>query len=249
MWVVGSLAFLLPAALIAIQCLSRRSVAVESAVSASKTPAVDRGALHEPPNSLWPGLGVSNRFRSAQFQALSFVVLFLVASAGLVLLSRSRVDDDDQVLRGAQQAGPFMIGLYGPEGDIPVGPASFAILVQDWGSRQLLLDSEVTLLMRNATDGSAKSRQIAASHDSDNKLLFGAEVDLDSEGSRLLELAVQHGLDREVTSFPISVVKPQADSSWPWLSILILAFATLLAGLYFVRHRTAKSASPDISTS
>src|SRR6516165_6464025 len=93
MWVVGSLAFLLPAALIAIQCLSRRSVAVESAVSASKTPAVDRGALHEPPNSLWPGLGVSNRFRSAQFQALSFVVLFLVASAGLVLLSRSRVDD------------------------------------------------------------------------------------------------------------------------------------------------------------
>ena len=249
MWVVGSLAFLLPAALIAIQCLSRRSVAVESAVSASKTPAVDRGALHEPPNSLWRGLSVSNRFQSAQFQALSFVVLFLVASAGLVLLSRSRVDDDDQVLRGAQQAGPFMIGLYGPEGDIPVGPASFAILVQDWGSRQLLLDSEVTLLMRNATDGSAKSRQIAASHDSDNKLLFGAEVDLDSEGSRLLELAVQHGLDREVTSFPISVVKPQADSSWPWLSILILAFATLLAGLYFVRHRTAKSASPDISTS
>src|SRR6516164_1680374 len=148
MWVVGSLAFLLPAALIAIQCLSRRSVAVESAVSASKTPAVDSGALDEPPNSLWRGLSVSNRFQSVQFQALSFVVLFLVVSAGLVLLSRSRVDDDDQVLRGAQQAGPFMIGLYGPEGDIPVGPASFAILVQDWGSRQLLLDSEVTLLMR-----------------------------------------------------------------------------------------------------
>src|SRR5215469_12993780 len=98
MWVVGSLAFLLPAALIAIECLSRRSVAVETAGWARKTPAVDLGALHEPPNSLWRGSGVSNRFQSVQFQALSFVVLFLVVSAVLVLLSNSRANDDDYAL-------------------------------------------------------------------------------------------------------------------------------------------------------
>jgi cytochrome c oxidase assembly factor CtaG len=238
MWVVGSLAFLVPATFIAIQCLSRRRVHV----AAASTRKITRTEAH----------GTSNGqgwLYSRQFQALSFVVLFLMVSAGSILLAKSGSDDDDQVFLGSQQSGPFLVALYGPGGEIPAGTAGIAVLVQDQSTHQLMLDSEVNVAVRGAKNDSVPAQRVRASIGHENRLLFDGDVDLDSQGSQFLDVTVQRGADRAVTSFPIDVVKPEEESKLPWSYALTFAIAALLDAVYFFRHRQGKSASPAISTS
>jgi hypothetical protein len=238
MWVVGSLAFLVPATLIAIQCLSKRRVGV----AAASTRKITRTGVHETSNG-------QGWLYSRQFQVLSFVLLFALVCAGFILLSKSGDDDDDnQVFRGSQQSGPFLVALYGPGGEVPAGEVSFAVLVQDRSSHQILLDSEVNVAVQTSKDEPPSAKQTRVSLGRENKLLFAADVDLDSEGGHLLDVTVQRGADRAVTTFPLDVVKPE-ESRLPWSYALTFAIAALLGTVYFFRHRQGKSASPAVSTS
>jgi cytochrome c oxidase assembly factor CtaG len=244
MWVVGSLVFLIPAALIAMQCLSRKRSSVAIAANARQFHSAEPQDARS-----WRKILFADFFTSPQFQVLSFVVLFLIVSAALILLSRIGSDDDDQIFLGSQESGPFTIALYGPEGSIPSGPASFSILVQDRASHQLLLDGDVKVSVRNAADRSTESQQYAALLKNENRLLYGVDVDLDSVGPQLLEVSVEHGSDRPMASFPIMLVKPQAESSFPWSYGFVVVIAILLTTVYFLRHRPPESARAAISTS
>ena len=270
MWVIGSLAFIVPAVLIAIQCLSRRRLVpewvdghgfsraqsgVESRASALELPRLKK----LPKESLWksfvsghdfsradtsfishPPSGLQSARRS--FEVAWFLVLFIVVASGFAALSRFSTVDDDQVLRLSQQSGPFAVAVYGPAGDIPAGPATFGVLVQDRDSREVLLDSQVEFVLHNRTAADVSAQPVRATRDDENRLLFTADVDFGSAGARLLEIEVRQAGRTAVLSLPVEAVNSEPGMPPRWSYVVILAFAGILCAAYLWRHRGSKSA-------
>jgi putative membrane protein len=301
MWVVGSLAFIVPAVLIAIQCLSRGRPAPESVEGHGSTArgimpsdtALYQGTTSVVPTSryllssrggfslrgicfpdffrtlfgragkrighralalelprlkpkaaasrlagLKPGASTMNR----NFEAASFLVLFAVTALGFVGLSRFSTDEDDQVLRASQQAGPFAVALYGTAGDFAVGPASFGVLVQDRISHEVLLDSEVDFAVSAGKGEDAPVQRIRAIRGDENKLLFSGDVDFDGSGARVLEIEVRQAGRNATVSLPVEVVDPEPRAYFRGSDIVILALASVLCAVYFWRHKARRSA-------
>jgi len=170
------------------------------------------------------------------------VVLFVLACAGFAVLSGLSADDDDQVPRASQQAGPFAITVYGPAGDIPVGRASFEVLVQDRTSHEVLLDSEVDVALNNRQAADAPVQRVRAIPGDENELLFSADVDFDNAGARVLVIEVRQSGRSGTLSVPMEVVKSEPGTSLRWSYVVILALAGVLWGVYLWRHRTRISA-------
>ena len=242
MWVVGSLAFIVPAILIAIQCLSRkRSDRTFPTPRRDETFVADRMvACSSVSSSLQRVFG--SRFAPQTTEAISFVVLFALTMVGFVMLSRSGPDGDDQVLRLSEQSGPFAIAVYAPAGQIPVGPSSFAVLVQDCASHEVLLDSDFDFTIRKANDESAPPQHLNPTPGNENKLLFAADVALSSEGAWIVDVTVRHAYRTGAVSLPVDVVKPDTELKYPRPYIAVLVFAVVLWLTYVWRHSPRNSA-------
>lgn len=234
MWTVGSFAFLIPAALIAVECLSRKPASRSGVLPSHRAASSEEAQFRETTNRLLTSGTVGRLVRSRTFEAVSFTLLFVAVAAIFLVLSVSHHDDDDQVLRGWQQSGSFVIALYGLGGQLPIGSAEFAILVQDAATHTLLRDSEVVLSLRNANAEAARHSE--AELGDENRLLFNGEVDLDSPGAWMLDIIVHHDSATATASFPMEAVIPDTHLSLPWQSFVILALAILLALVYFRRH-------------
>jgi len=242
MWVVGSLVFILPAILIAVQVLSRRRT--DRAIPTSRPdefPVVDRIVSGSSISSA-PGGGFRKRFTTPTIEAISFLVVFALVAAGFVTLSRSTPDDDDQVLRLSQQVGPFAIAVYGPAGEIRVGSATFAVLAQENASHEILLDSDVEFTIQKANDASTSPEQVRGSASDTNKLLFTGEVDVGSEGPWVLDVAIRHASGSGAVSLPVEVVRPERGSDYTWSYIVVLVAAAVLCLVYGWRHRIRNAA-------
>ena len=244
MWVVGSLAFIVPAVLIAIQCLTRRRTDYAAQVSRrDEHSVVDRAVSVASVSSSPTGIfGI--RLTGQSLEAASFVVLFVLAAAGFAVLSGLAADDDDQVLLTSKQAGAFAISVYGPEGDIPVGPASFGVLIQDRMTREVLLDPQVDISVRKANDdaSAAPEHQRALPAD-ENKLAFSADMDFPSAGSWVVQVAVRRASESALVSLPILVTSAEAGQSVRWSYIVILVVSGVLCAVYLWRHRARRSAA------
>jgi hypothetical protein len=157
-------------------------------------------------------------------------------------LSSHPSDDDDQVLRLSRQEGPFAISVYGPAGELVPGPATFGVLVQDRSSRAVLLDSEVHFILRD-TAGKDLPMTISASPGDENKLLFAANLDLDTPGARIVDVTVHNANGNAIVSVPLEVVAA-TERGFPlrWSYVLMVAVSGLLCSAYFWRHRTSKPA-------
>ena len=253
MWVVGSLAFIIPAVLTAIQCLSRtrpfqKSLEAHGLVSGHDFSRADKPSIFVIPRGLQPAGDLLSRLfqpgtlsKRRNFQLASFLILFALTAAGFAALSGLSSDDDDQVLRASQPAGPFTVGVYGPAGDIAVGPATFSALVQDRNTHEVLLDSEVDFAQSNPNTQDVFTRRVRASRENENKLLFTTDVDFDSSGSRVLAIEVRQAGRSGILSLPVEVLKSDAGSSLRWSYIVILTFAGALCAVYLWRHRVARS--------
>jgi cytochrome c oxidase assembly factor CtaG len=236
MWVVGSLAFIVPAILIAVQCLTRRRSEVASQPSRRSETSAPDASLH------FGGKGwFANRPTSKAIEAGFFVLLFVATAAIFVFLSSRASDDDDQVLRLSRQEGPFAIAIYGPSGELSPGPATFGVLVQDRSSHEVLLDSEVALVLRETAEKEPQS--VRASREEQNKLLFIADLDLNTSSNAVLDVSVQNADRNATVSMPLEVAAP-AEKEFPirWTVVVIVAFAALLCLVYFWRHRMSNSA-------
>ena len=241
MWVVGSLAFVVPAVLIAVQCLTRRRVESQAPVQRrAQAGVIDplTGSSAKRSDSRVLGMQLTSR----SFEAISFVVLFLGAATGFALLSRSGTgDSDDRVLRATQKSGPFAISVYGPAGEIPVGASTFAVLVQDAGSQSVSLDTSVELSLRRVDSAQASTEPVQATGDDENKLLFSAELEATSEGEWIVEARVTRTSVSSTVRVPIDVGKPEAEVAIAWMDVVILAVAAVLGASYFWRHRARGS--------
>jgi cytochrome c oxidase assembly factor CtaG len=242
MWVVGSLAFIVPAILIAVQCLSSRRVDRTTPTPTRDEIQVEGPIYANPTLSSLPKPSFWKQSNSQSIEAFTFLVLFALTIGGFLALSRSARDDDDQVLRLSEQYGSFAIAVYGPAGQIPMGAASFAVLVQDRTSHRVLLDSEVDLAIRKANAANALPEQARAAAGDENRLLFSADVDLRSEGAWIIDVAIHNPSGSASVSLPIEVVKPVAGFALPWSYIVVLAFAAVLWVTYVWRHSGRKVA-------
>src|SRR5271165_1492816 len=138
MWVLGSLAFVVPAIIIAVQCLSKRPS--QEAISTARKREISPfdGPLSVPERSSFLRRFVRPEFSGRVADAISFVTLFVATSLCFAwLLSSTLSDDDDQAVRFRAQSGSFALTVFAQPGDLSTGPADFGILVQDSSTQEV----------------------------------------------------------------------------------------------------------------
>ncbi len=241
MWVVGSLAFIVPAIVIAIQCLQRKSPSHGDKLTFRKRESSSINALLAIPQRFgFPSRILAPRFGTRTVEAVSFLVLFSVAGLCLArLASGSSPDDDDQALRFSQQNGPFSVAVFTPRGDLETGPVDFSVLVQDRNTQETLLDATVDLTAQPADGSRPEPAARATAEDSENKLLQSAELNLPAEGDWTIGLSVQRNAEHADFFLPVQVVKLESETAYRWTYLILLVFAGVLLFTYVWRHRAS----------
>ena len=235
MWVMGSTVFLIPAIIIAVQCLSGRE-SLPSAVTRLETQPFDAVFAWGRRLSFAPRM-LRNRLRTSTAEAVTFIVIFTVAGLCLAALASGGSEDDDLALRSSQTSGPFVVSVFALPGDLDAGSSEFSVLVQDRDTLQVLLNASVDLQAQQSTAAQSTATVRASSDDSENKLLQSVEVDLPSEGDWTLAVHVAHDRQSSELALPLRVVKPEAGVTIHWWYAVFLAFAAILAFAYRRRHR------------
>ncbi len=241
MWVVGSIAFVIPAVVIAVQCLSTRS-------SHETTTAVRRrdSSVFEPLLSRPAGMLSRTRWGRYRAEAASFLILFTAAALCFAGLAATGTNDDDvQVLRFKGSSGPFAVAVYAPPGDLAPDETAFSVLVQDRSTQSVLLDATVDVTALPGTDTQGTKSPVRANNaNSGNKLLQTAKLRLAAQGDWNLNIAVGHNSDTGYVSLPVRVVTTGAGGEYPLSYVAITAFSMVLLGVYFGRHRSRRAESP-----
>ncbi len=238
MWVIGGTVFLIPAAIIAMQCLSSRKLS-PARIKRSEGPSLDAVFAVGRGLSFAPRM-LRNRFRASTVEAITFVAIFVVSGLCLAALASGGSDDDDVALRLSQTSGPFVISVFALPGDLDAGRSEFSVLVQDRDSLQVVQDADVELQATQAS-GSPSTAQVRASSDeSENKLLQAAAVELPSEGEWTLQVHVAHDGQSSEVSLPVRVVKPETGVTIRWWYVVFVVFAGVLGFTYWRRHRVPR---------
>jgi putative membrane protein len=239
MWVMGSLAFVVPALVIAVECLQSRTWPEEQPTSRRPTQLSTSwviGLAHRV--SLGNGF-LRRRLGSRSAEAVSFVLLFAVVGLSLTRLSSGAADGDDaQAVRLREQSGSLGVTVLAAPGDLKTGETDFSVLVQDQDSHEVLTDAVVDVCARSAAASQTDSVR-ASSEDSENKLLQSASVDLSSDGNWTVMIAVERGGKRALFSLPIHVMKPEAGLSLPWAYVVLVVISAVLLLAYLLRRRGA----------
>ncbi len=236
MWVLGGFAYVFPAVVIAVHCLSKQS-GHRDIVAAARRDRTDEALLLR---SKFPS--VSNfprpRIRGRAAELAWFVLVFVATGLCFSFLIATSSDDDDQALRLWKQSGPFSIAVFAPAGDLQSGPTSFGILIQDRSTEDILLDSAIDLSARPGANVAAPVRPVrASSEDSENKFLKTAELNLPTAGDWTLNIAISRNSDRADLSLPLRVAKRESDLGDMWPYFLFPSFGMILFGTYARRHR------------
>jgi len=234
MWMVGSLAFVVPAIIIAVQCLSKRP----SHAASRRRESSAAGAFFSRTTDFPSSRNImSARWSNERMEAFSFIVLFVAAAlcfAGLV----SANDDDEQVLRSKETSGPFAVAIFGPPGNLAAGSSRFSVLVQNRESHEVLLDASVDLTAQPFSETQAEPTSARASRaDSANKLLQTAELNLPAQGEWTLNIAVRNNSNGSHFSTPLRVVRAEAEVEYPWSYAFMAVFFAILVAVYFRRRR------------
>src|SRR5580704_391475 len=240
MWVVGSIAFVIPAVVIAVQCLSTRS----SHETITGVRRCDSTAF-EPQFSRPAGMLSRTRWGGYRAEAASFLILFTAAALcfeGLVATGTN--DDDDQVLRFKGSSGPFAVALYAPPGDLAPDETAFSVLVQERSTQAVLLDATVDVTALSSADAQETASTVRANNaNAPNRLLQTAELKL-ARGDWNLNIAVSYNSKHGHVSVPLRVVPRETGGEYPLSYVVIAAFSMVLLGVYFGRHRSRRAESP-----
>jgi cytochrome c oxidase assembly factor CtaG len=242
MWVVGSLAFLIPAVIIAVQCMQLRRADIPVGPAGRRSHVSLERFLTAAQRFSLANRWLKPRLGAAKVEALWFVLLFAITGLSLATLASRSSDDDDQVVRLQQQSGPFAITVFAPPGDTPAGTTTLNVLVQDSHTQAVLTDEAVNVIVRPASGDSRLAPTTANTDDSENKLLQTAELNLPTEGDWTLNLAVQRNTDHAKFSLPLHVVKAESGIANPWPYLTLLAFSALLLATYLLRHGRTRAA-------
>ena len=233
MWVMGSMAFTVPAMVIAVECLQGNRW--------KKRPRLvpRRGA---------PSLSLVRRFTQARWngravEAISFLLLFAVTGLCLAHLAAGPSDDDDQALRFRGQSGTFAVSVFATAGNLQAGASDFNVLVQDANSQEVLRDATIEISAQEVAGPQRTGAVRADSEDSENKLLQSASLNLPAEGDWKVNIAIRHDGQSADFSLPVRVVHAEGGSPIPWSYLVWLGSSILLLTAYRWRHRASTGAS------
>ena len=238
MWVLGGFAYVFPAVIIAINCLSKRSEQ-RKLVAARRERTTDEGLSFR---SKFQVLGdlLRPRLSGRTGEMVWFVAVFVATGLCVAFLIANSSDDDDQALRVWKQTGPFSIAVFAPSGDLQAGPTNVGVFVQDRNTDEILLDSAIELTAHPAADvGPSGPAVHASSEDSENKLLQTAEFDLPAPGDWMVNISLSRNSERAEVSLPLRVVKRESGLGDMWPYFIFPAFGMILFGVYVRRHREA----------
>ena len=237
MWVLGGLAYVFPAVVIAIHCLSARSGYGKVVPIRSKqlTIVADASSVHG--NLAWLASFRRPRVGDRVGDMPRFVAVFLAAGLCLSLLIATSSDDDDQALRWLKESGPFRLAVFAPA-NLEAGPTRFGVLVQDRSTGEALLDGtlELSALPANAARDSL-SKVRARIESCGNKLLHSAEMDLPFAGDWTLNIALRRDSKSVGLFLPFRVEKRESRLYDLWPYLVFPGFGTVLWGTYLWRHR------------
>ncbi len=209
---IGSFAFLIPAAIITVKLLS------------PQPPAVEHPRMHAPENS---------RLRRSVLPAL--MLALPLAAIACAWLAPDTVDLDGDVVRLQAASGPFQVTVFGEPGSLAAGATDVAVLVQERNSGAVVLDADVDLAVQST--GGAPSVVRATHEQSTNKLLEAATVDLPTAGSSDLRVSVRRGGDEGTVATTLDIASPAAESIFSWGYLVALAIGAAL----FILHRVLRS--------
>ena len=212
MWVIGSFAFLIPAAIITVKLLSPHA------------PPAEYRRMHAPRSS---------RLRRSVLPTL--MLALPLAAIAFAWLAPDTVDIDGDVVRLQGASGPFQISVFGEPGSLPAGPTDLAVLVQDRNSGDVILDADVDLAVRSG--GGAPTVVRGTREQSTNKLLEAATVDLPAAGPSDLRVSVRRGGDQGMLKTTPDVAPSATASSFSWGYLVALAIGAAL----FILHRVLRS--------
>jgi putative membrane protein len=220
MWVIGSFAFLIPAALLIVGLLSP-----ESAVSSSER-KLTRIELRVP-----------------RYVFHFTLVLFLFALTCAWLVPQT-TDTDGTIVRMQGVSGPFRMSIF----TLPIvhaGASDVSVLIQDRNSHEVTLDAAVYLVAKPAVGTEATTRAHAERRLSTNKLLYAATLDFASPGTWVINLSVRRGNDEASISTQLNVERSDAESAsvWPYPVVGRIAFS-LVALDRLIRTNGSKECCP-----
>ena len=247
MWVAGSIAFVVPAIGIVVQCLSRGSIRNQQS-SLRATESVSHRFRGESPrnHSLGRLLPVSST--GTTFETISFAVMFVAVGLCWAWLASGSSDRDDLSLRLSHRTGTLAVAVFTPPGDSLSRLTELAVLIQDRNSLEVVSDADIKL---TAHKGDARGPSMATLHqDPQNKLLQSAVLDMPTTAIWLLDIFVRHGLDHTDLSLTVNVVNPDNSIERRWPYGAIIAFFAILVVVYRLRHAAdveciTQSASDD----
>jgi cytochrome c oxidase assembly factor CtaG len=248
MWVVGSLAFVLPAVAVTVECLSTKAAAQKLDWGSAS-----RIAVATPPFSLVSRTALirslpQSRQRGRVVEAASFVVLFFILGLSFAALASSDAsDDDDQALRFTGGSGSFLVAVFGQPGDLPTEPTNVGILVQDRNTHDVQLDATVDLtVVADADTPGASFTARAARAKTGNRLLQTAELNLPAQGHWKMYVSVKRNSQAADFVLPLRVVRQQTAHEHfnLWSYFALAAFGAILVMVYVRRHRPAR---PEIT--
>ena len=238
MWVLGGFAYVFPAVVIAIQCLSARSWRDRIVPVRNRQTSTVEELASQPSRLSMFGDFLRPRMRGRTAEMVWFVAAFLVTGLCFSLLIATSSDDDDQALRLWKQNGPFSVAVFAPPGDLPAGSTNFGVLVQDPDTGEVLLDTAVKLRARPLSAQNSSGPAVRATNEaSENKLLQTAELNLPAAGEWLLNIDVTRNSESAALSLPIRVAKPDSGLADLWAYCMFPAFGMILFGTYIWRHR------------
>jgi len=234
MWVAGSLAFVVPAIVITVQCLSRGSIRDQQS-SCRRVDSVSHRLRGDSPRNDSLGRLLPGSSTGTKFEAISFAVMFVAMGLCWAWLASGSSDGADLSLRFSRQTGTLAVAVFTPPGESVSHSTEFAVLVQDRNSLEVMSDAEIRLTVHKR-DTRASSSTASLHQDPQNKLLQSAVLDMPTTGIWLLEILIRRGLDNANLSMALNVVNPESSTENRWPYGAVIAFFALLAVVYRLRR-------------
>jgi len=214
MWVIGSFAFLVPAAILTAKLLSPHP------------PAQPYRRQPAPAGS---------RLRRALLPIL--MAALPLAAIAWAWIAPDAVDLDGAVVRAHGVSGPFEVSVFGDSGPLRAGPADLSVLVQARNSGGVILDADVDLAVESASTAPAIVH--ATRGQSVNKLLQAATIEVPPAGSWNLRVSVREGSSKGTLAAEQNAAPPAAETGFIWGYAIALASGAALPLLYLMlRSRT-----------
>jgi len=131
-----------------------------------------------------------------------------------------------------RKAGAFNITLFSSPSPLRVGRTDFSVMVQNTASSNPILDADVRFhFVQRGVNSIAEVSAPARHEKATNKLLYAAQVDLNSTGNWRAEVSVQTARDSALVTGDLDVLPPEPPllAHWPYFVALpVVAFLFVL---------------------